>query len=58
MKPELAALRAGLKDGDPLAALDENDFRLQREQAEAELSAAKMVVAQALGVQEIFLDSR
>jgi len=38
-----------VKVGDPLAALDENDFRLQREQAEAELAAAKMVVAQAQG---------
>jgi len=38
-----------VKVGDPLAALDENDFRLQREQAEAELAAAKMVVAQATG---------
>lgn len=38
-----------VKAGDSLAALDENDFRLQREQAEAELAAAKMVVAQALG---------
>lgn len=38
-----------VKAGDPLAALDENDFRLQREQAEAELAAAKMVVAQAQG---------
>jgi RND family efflux transporter MFP subunit len=38
-----------VKAGDPLAALDENDFRLQREQAEAELSAAKMVMAQAQG---------
>lgn len=38
-----------VKAGDPLAVLDENDFRLQKEQAEAELAAAKMVVAQALG---------
>lgn len=38
-----------VKTGDPLAILDENDFRLQKEQAEAELAAAKMVVAQALG---------
>lgn len=38
-----------VRAGEPLAALDENDFRLQKEQAEAELAAAKMVVAQALG---------
>lgn len=38
-----------VKAGDPLAALDENDFRLQREQSEAELAAAKMVMAQAQG---------
>jgi RND family efflux transporter MFP subunit len=38
-----------VKAGEPLASLDENDFRLQKEQAEAEHAAAKMVVAQALG---------
>jgi RND family efflux transporter MFP subunit len=38
-----------VKAGEALAALDENDFRLQKEQAEAELAAARMVVAQALG---------
>jgi RND family efflux transporter MFP subunit len=38
-----------VKTGEPLALLDENDFRLQREQAEAELAAAKMVAAQAQG---------
>ncbi len=38
-----------VKAGDPLALLDENDLRLQREQAEAEYSAAKMVLAQASG---------
>lgn len=35
--------------GAPLAALDENDFKLQKEQAEAELAAAKMALAQAQG---------
>ncbi|HEY8162717.1 MAG TPA: efflux RND transporter periplasmic adaptor subunit [Methylocystis sp.] len=38
-----------VKTGDALAALDENDLKLQKEQSEAELSAAKMVLAQALG---------
>jgi RND family efflux transporter MFP subunit len=38
-----------VKAGDPLAILDENDFRLQKEQAEAELAAARMVVNQAQG---------
>jgi RND family efflux transporter MFP subunit len=38
-----------VKAGDSLAALDENDLKLQVEQAEAEFSAAKMVLAQAAG---------
>ncbi|WP_442754640.1 efflux RND transporter periplasmic adaptor subunit [Methylocystis sp. JAN1] len=38
-----------VKDGEPLAALDENDLKLQKEQAEAELSAAKMAMAQTQG---------
>lgn len=38
-----------VKAGAPLAALDENDLKLQTEQAEAEFSAAKMVLTQALG---------
>ncbi|KAF2991264.1 efflux RND transporter periplasmic adaptor subunit [Methylocystis sp. MJC1] len=38
-----------VRAGAPLAALDENDLKLQAEQAEAEFSAAKMVLAQALG---------
>ncbi|WP_457798560.1 efflux RND transporter periplasmic adaptor subunit [Methylocystis sp. S23] len=38
-----------VKAGDPLAALDENDLKLQKEQAEAELSAAKMAMAQTQG---------
>lgn len=38
-----------VKAGEPLALLDENDLRLQKEQAEAEFSAAKMALAQATG---------
>lgn len=38
-----------VKAGAPLAALDENDLKLQKEQAEAEFSAAKMALAQAQG---------
>jgi RND family efflux transporter MFP subunit len=38
-----------VKSGEALAALDENDLKLQREQAEAEFSAAKMALAQAGG---------
>lgn len=38
-----------VKAGAPLAALDENDLKLQAEQAEAEFAAAKMVLAQAQG---------
>lgn len=38
-----------VKAGEALAALDENDLRLQKEQAEAELSAAKMATAQTQG---------
>ncbi len=37
-----------VKAGDPLAALDEEDLRLQKEQAEAEFAAAKMAQTQAL----------
>jgi RND family efflux transporter MFP subunit len=35
--------------GEALATLDENDLRLQKEQAEAEFSAANMALAQATG---------
>jgi RND family efflux transporter MFP subunit len=38
-----------VKAGEALAALDENDLRLQKEQADAELSAANMALAQASG---------
>ncbi|PPD45155.1 MAG: efflux transporter periplasmic adaptor subunit [Methylocystis sp.] len=38
-----------VKAGEPLALLDENDLRLQKEQAEAEFAAARMVLAQAAG---------
>jgi RND family efflux transporter MFP subunit len=38
-----------VKGGEPLAVLDENDLKLQREQAEAELTAAKMAAAQTQG---------
>jgi RND family efflux transporter MFP subunit len=38
-----------VKAGDALATLDENDLRLQKEQADAELSAANMALAQASG---------
>ncbi|QGM97975.1 efflux RND transporter periplasmic adaptor subunit [Methylocystis parvus] len=38
-----------VKAGDPLAALDENDLKLQKEQSEAELSAARMALAQTQG---------
>lgn len=38
-----------VKAGEALASLDENDLRLQKEQAEAEFAAAKMVLAQATG---------
>lgn len=38
-----------VKTGDPLASLDERDLRLQKEQAEAEFTAAKMSLAQAAG---------
>lgn len=38
-----------VKAGEPLAALDENDLKLQKEQAEAEFAAAKMVANQAVG---------
>ena len=38
-----------VKAGEPLALLDENDLRLQKEQAEAEFAAAKMALAQAEG---------
>ncbi len=38
-----------VKAGDALAALDENDLKLQKEQADAELAAAKMAFAQAQG---------
>lgn len=38
-----------VKTGDPLAALDERDLRLQKEQAEAEYAAAKMALMQAGG---------
>lgn len=40
---------ARVKEGDVLALLDERDLRLQKEQSEAELSAAKMALAQAAG---------
>ncbi len=40
---------ARVNEGDVLALLDERDLRLQKEQAEAELAAAKMVLAQAAG---------
>jgi RND family efflux transporter MFP subunit len=35
-----------VKSGEPLALLDETDLRLQKEQAEAELSAARMALEQ------------
>lgn len=38
-----------VKAGEALAALDENDLKLQKEQAEAELSAARMALAQVAG---------
>jgi len=38
-----------VKAGAPLAALDENDLKLQKEQAEAEFAAARMALAQAQG---------
>lgn len=38
-----------VKAGEPLAVLDEKDLRLQKEQAEAEFSAAKMGLTQAEG---------
>jgi RND family efflux transporter MFP subunit len=38
-----------VKTGEALAALDENDLRLQKEQAEAELAAAKTALNQAGG---------
>ncbi|MGD9540968.1 efflux RND transporter periplasmic adaptor subunit [Methylocystis sp.] len=37
-----------VKAGDPLAALDEQDLRLQKEQADAEFAAARMAQTQAL----------
>ena len=40
---------ARVKEGDILALLDERDLRLQKEQSEAELSAAKMALTQAAG---------
>jgi RND family efflux transporter MFP subunit len=40
---------ARVNEGDILALLDERDLRLQKEQAEAELAAAKMALAQAAG---------
>ncbi len=38
-----------VKAGDLLATLDENDLKLQKEQAEAEFSAAKVALDQAVG---------
>ncbi len=38
-----------VKAGEILATLDENDLKLQKEQAEAELSAAKVALDQAVG---------
>jgi RND family efflux transporter MFP subunit len=38
-----------VKAGDVLASLDENDLKLQKEQAEAEFSAARMALEQAAG---------
>lgn len=38
-----------VKAGEALAVLDERDLRLQKEQAEAEFSAAKMALSQAAG---------
>ncbi|MGD9542992.1 MAG: efflux RND transporter periplasmic adaptor subunit [Methylocystis sp.] len=37
-----------VKTGDPIAALDEQDLRLQKEQADAEFAAARMAQTQAL----------
>ncbi len=37
-----------VKAGDPIAALDEQDLRLQKEQADAEFGAARMAQTQAL----------
>lgn len=38
-----------VRAGDPLASLDENDIKLQKEQAEADLASAKMAMAQTQG---------
>ena len=45
----LVQVGARVKEGDVLALLDERDLRLQKEQTEAELAAAKMALAQAAG---------
>jgi RND family efflux transporter MFP subunit len=47
-----------VKEGDVLALLDERDLRLQKEQAEAELAAAKMALAQAAGDEQRTLTLR
>ncbi|MBN9062803.1 MAG: efflux RND transporter periplasmic adaptor subunit [Rhizobiales bacterium] len=47
-----------VKQGDPLAILDDSDLRLQREQAAAELGAAKGSLAQAEAEMKRVLDLR
>jgi RND family efflux transporter MFP subunit len=45
----LAQTGQKVKAGEALAQLDENDLKLQKEQAEAEFAAARVVAGQALG---------